>query len=259
MGNDDNKSSNLTLITFLQVYLRSFFSQGSFSTKYRQNMGFAFCIEPVGRKLWEDPESRRIFLLRHMEDYNGNPFMIPLVLGAVAKLEEMLRYKKGITESDIAQFKKAVGPATGSVGDRFIWGTLRPFAIVLGIFTALFHGVWGSLVFLAVFNIPLFVLKWHWLMTGYRLGTDIVIEIRNQRINTVVKVMESLGASLIAFIATITILVPESTLSLVSGVTVGFFVLSIFIIKRYLNLSVAFLMSLGFSVVLGIVMSLVSL
>ena len=259
MDCDDNKSNNLTFTTFLQLYLRSFFSQGSFSTKYRQNAGFAFCIEPVGRKLWKDPEKRRTFLLRHMEDYNGNPFMTPLVLGAVAKLEEMLRHRKGITEKDISRFKKAVGPATGSLGDRFIWGTLRPFALVIGMFIAIFHGAWGVLLFLAIFNIPLLLLRWHWLRAGYRLGTDIVTEIRNRKITTALKVMEAVGTMLIAFTATVYIVMPGHTLSWVSGSTAAFFALSIFMLRSHLNLSVVFLISLGFAVVLGTVFTQISL
>lgn len=86
-----HRPTQLTFKTFLKLYLRSFFLQGSFSVKYRQNIGFAFCMEPVGRILWDDREKRKAFLLRHMEYYNGNPFMITLVIGAVAKMEEMLR------------------------------------------------------------------------------------------------------------------------------------------------------------------------
>ena len=108
--------------TFVRVYLRSFFIQGSFSIKFRQNVGFAFCMDPVGKVLWTENEDRRAFLNRHLEYYNGNPFMITLVLGAIAGLEEHYKNDDGITERDINGFKRAVGAATGSVGDRIVGG-----------------------------------------------------------------------------------------------------------------------------------------
>ena len=105
MDSVQNGLKKLSLKTFLSIYFRSFFLQGSFSAKYRQNLGFAFCMEPVGRELWTDIEDHNKFLKRHTEYFNGNPFMITLVLGAVAKMEERLCYQEGITEDDIHRFR----------------------------------------------------------------------------------------------------------------------------------------------------------
>lgn len=255
MGTDDYQPERLTLKTFLQLYIRSFFFQGSFSVKYRQNSGFAFCMEPVGKILWDDPADHRKFLMRHTEYYNGNPFMITLVLGAVARMEEMLRYGEGITENDISRFKSAVGPATGSVGDRFFWNTLRPFGVILGLFTAIFYGLWGIVAVLTVFNIPTIVLRWHWLKTGYRIGTGVVSEIQNRRLEGVVHIMEALSAALLAFLTVSHVALPDSTLSLVSGAAIGLFAVSFFLFRRAVRLSVVLLLSSGFAVITGIVLS----
>jgi len=85
MDADFHTSKSLTFLTLLNIYLRSFFFQGSFSVKDRQNIGFAFCMEPVGRVLYKNKTDRNEFNVRHLEFYNGNPFMITLVLGAVGK------------------------------------------------------------------------------------------------------------------------------------------------------------------------------
>ena len=61
----------LSFKTFVTIFVRSFFSQGSWSPKYRQNMGFVFCMEPVGKELWTDFEDRKKFNMRHIEYYNG--------------------------------------------------------------------------------------------------------------------------------------------------------------------------------------------
>lgn len=255
MGSDDYQPKRLTYKTFLKLYIRSFFLQGTFSQKYCQNEGFAFCMEPVGRILWDDLDKRRTFLMRHMEYYNGNPFMITLVLGAVAKMEEMLLYDNGITENDISRFKKVVGPATGSVGDRFFWGTLRPFGIILGLFTAFYYGFWGLLLLLAVFNIPVFVLRWYWLKIGYRLGTGVISEIQNRRLAGTVQIIEILNAVFLAFLATVHVVRPDSTPSWLSGAAIGLFVLGVFLFRHAVSLFVILLLSLGFAIISGIVVS----
>ena len=256
MGSDDNRQKRLRFKTFLQLYLRSFFFQGSFSVKYRQNTGFAFCMEPVGNFLWNDPENRRKFLMRHVEYYNGNPFMITLVLGAVARMEEMLKYDEGITEKDISRFKKAVGPATGAVGDRFFWNTLRPFGIILGLFAAVFYGLWGIVLLLLVFNIPALLLRWHWLTAGYRIGTGVVSEIQNRRIEGAVNKMGTLSAMLLSFLTVAHIAFPDSTVSWVSAATVVLFAMSIYLFKRAVRFSVVLLLSSGFAVIAGIMLSM---
>jgi len=197
-------SKKLNIKTIFHVYLRSFFFQGSFSIKDRQNVGFAFCMEPVGRTLWTSPSDRAAFLLRHTEFFNGNPFMTPLVLGAVANMEERLanapdRLSGSITADDISQFKAAVGQASGSVGDRFFWRTLRPFALAVGLLGSLAFGIWGAVLFLAIFSIPTIVLRWYWIDTGYRLGPKVVIALKNRNLDRSVKLMESVGGLIIPF------------------------------------------------------------
>ena len=256
MDTNDYQPERLTLKTFLQLYVRSFFFQGSFSVKYRQNSGFAFCIEPVGKILWDDPADHRKFLMRHTEYYNGNPFMITLVLGAVARMEEMFKYGEGITEDDISRFKRAVGPATGSIGDRFFWNTLRPFGIILGLFAATFYGLWGITAVLTVFNIPTIVLRWHWLTTGYRIGTGVVSEIQNRRLEGAVHIMNALSTTLLAFLTVSHVVLPDSTLSWVSVAAAGLFAVSIFLFGRVVRLSVVLLLSSGFALITGILLSI---
>ncbi len=182
-----------------RMYLRSFFSQGSFAFSMRQNIGFVYCLEPAGSRIWSDPEDRKRFYLRHLEYYNGNPFMVTLVLGAVAKMEERFRDGDGVSEEDIRRFKLAVGPAVGAVGDRFFWRTLRPFGIATGLLGVFWFGVWGIPLFLALFNLPVLFLRWYWLVRGYSLGPRVVIEIKNHTLERAAGMMEALGAAMLAF------------------------------------------------------------
>ena len=246
---------NIGFSTLVEIYLRSFFAQGSFSGKYRQNLGFAWCIEPAGNCIWEGDDERRKFYLRHLEYFNANPFMFPLVLGAVIQMEERLRDDDGVGEEDIRRFKLAVGQATGSVGDRYFWRTLRPFAIVMGLFSSYFYGLWGAAVFLTLFNLPLFYLKWRWLLTGYQLGPRVVIEIKNRKLESAVSIMEMLGCLVLPYLTVIFLAHPPYRASWITvGVCLVFF-LSVFLFRRKQPPSMALVWSAGAAVFLGMIIS----
>lgn len=239
--------------TLLQIYFRSFFSQGSFSVRYRQNVGFAFCLEPAGRRIWKKKEDLRKFYLRHLEFYNGNPFMVTLVLGAVARMEERFRDNDGIAEDDINRFKAAVGQAVGSVGDRFFWRTLRPFGLVAGLLAAYFLNVWGAFVFLAMFNLPVLYMRWYWLRAGYTLGPKVVIEIRNPRLESAVSLMETMGGVMLAFLVVAFLAKPDFQASWVTAGTTGLFLLGLFLARHRVPPSVILIVSVVFAVVIGAV------
>ncbi len=257
MFSDRDDLKKLSFKTFLSIYFRSFFLQGSFSDKHRQNLGFAFCMEPVGKELWEDIENRNKFLIRHSEYFNGNPFMITLVLGAVAKMEERLYYQDGITEEDIRRFKSVVGSATGSAGDRLFWSNLRPFGIVLGLLTSVFYGLWGVIIFLAIFNIPTLILKWHWLNAGYRLEQKVVSEIKNNTLKTAEQMMEVLGSVLVTFLSVVYLTTYNDSINLFLLSTAGLFIFSFIILKHHYPLHIIFPLALTMAVMLGFVINLV--
>jgi len=255
MDSNGDMRNRVTFRTFFQLFMRSFFVQGSFSMKHRQNIGFAFCVEPLARIFWEDQAERHAFFLRHTEYYNGNPFMASLVLGAVAKMEEMLRYEQGIQEKDISIFKKAAGAATGSVGDRFFWGSLRPLGVIMGLLTAFYYGVWGVLLLLAVFNIPAFVLRWHWLKTGYRLGPGVVAVLKNKNIERTARIMERITAALLAFMAVSLILGPDSAITWVSVAGAGLFAANFILLKEGVSLPVVLTLSVIAALITGIILT----
>jgi mannose PTS system EIID component len=244
--------------TLLSIFFRSFFLQSSFSTRYRQNVGFAFCIEPVAKKLWTDADSRRKFLVRHTDYFNGNPFMATLILGAVANMEERLRYGSDLTERDIQRFKKMAGPATGSVGDRFFWSNLRPFGLILGLISAFFFGIWGAAVFLAAFNIPMVVMKWNWLMEGYRLGPNVVGRIKSPRLALAERIMEDGGSILIAFFSVMVIFDftgADNSLHWILAGALGLFLFSFVMLRKHLPIHKLFPAAIVISVMLCLVMS----
>lgn len=243
----------LSFQTFLNVYFRSLFLQGSFSTKYCQNLGFLWCMEPVGKALFDSDEEMSEFRRRHSEYYNGNPFMTPLVLGAVTNMEERMLKGENVSEEDIRRFKKIVGPAIGSAGDRFFWGALRPFAILCGLLTAFFWGFWGIIVFLAFYNLPNLVLRYHWLIAGYNLGPKVVIEIKNSKLDFAVRCFETAGSVLVGITAAAFISDGGRT-GIVSIAAASVFTLgSIMLLRRNTPLYIVF----PFAAVMAVLVSLI--
>jgi len=235
-------SGKLSFATFLSMFIRSFLIQGSFSQKYRQNTGFLFCINPVGKKLWKNDSDYQEFCHRHLDYYNGNPFMITLVLGAVARLEEQMQQGEGMTGKTISGFKKAVGAATGSVGDRLFWSTLRPLAIIIGILSIYHFGIWGVIPLLVIFNIPNALLRWHWLRHGYELGTNVIGEIKNETIQRAETLIGRLNAILLGFLTIILLRVGSITFAGPTLFTIAVFFISLYFYKR--NRSVSFVVLL---------------
>ena len=231
MAGDNVVKQPVTTALFWLVYLRSFFLQGSFSVRDRQNIGFAFCMEPLGKRLYKGEDHKR-FLARHLEHYNGNPFMTPLVIGAVMKMEVNHALSGSPSADEIVRFKNAVGKATGAVGDRFFWRTLRPFGLVLGLTLVFFYGLTGVELFLLTFNIPTLLLRWHWLVNGYRLGPRIVIEIKNPLLQQAARIMETVGAAILAFLTVVFFgRYPGYTKEWISSGAVLLFVLTLILLK----------------------------
>ncbi|MBN1293380.1 MAG: PTS mannose/fructose/sorbose transporter family subunit IID [Candidatus Latescibacteria bacterium] len=237
------------------IYLRSYFFQGSFSIKSRQNMGFAFCLEPAGRKLFKNPIDRKAFQLRHTEFFNGNPFMITLVLGAVSHMEERVLDDDGLSLEDISRFKTAVGKATGAVGDRFFWRTLRPFGLVMGLLLSISYDIWGVALFLAIFNIPTMYLRWYWLYKGYMLGPKVVLELKNPNLDRASQTMEIFGGVFLAFLSVAFLSNKEYGFSWISAGTGGIFGLSIILFKLKKSHSVIFVICTGIAFIVSLIVN----
>ena len=108
---------------------------------------------------------------------------------------------KVLSLEDISRFKTAVGKATGAVGDRFFWSALRPFGLVMGLLFAISYGIWGVVLFLAIFNIPTMYLRWCWLYKGYKLGPKIVLELKNPNLDRASEAMEVFAGVFLAFLS----------------------------------------------------------
>jgi PTS system mannose-specific IID component len=146
------------------VLLRSFAIQGSWNYRTLIGSGFAFALLPVLRARHRgDPAALREALERHTALFNSHPYLAPIALGAVARLETA-----GEDAAMIERFKAAVRGPLGSLGDRLVWAGLRPVCLLFALALAFTGAPWWVpvLAFLLAYNAGhLFLRAW-----GYRLG-----------------------------------------------------------------------------------------
>jgi PTS system mannose-specific IID component len=156
--------------SFLKVFIGSFFIQAAWSFEKMQTLGFAAAISPAIKDVFkEDGQSGNLAIRRHMSFYNAHPYMASPVLGAAIKLEEA--GMRGECPVDNAlRFRSRVMAPLSAIGDLFFWGALRPLASCAGILAALIWGLWGPVVFLAVYNVVHISARWFGLKKGYALG-----------------------------------------------------------------------------------------
>ncbi|MGH7481021.1 MAG: PTS system mannose/fructose/sorbose family transporter subunit IID, partial [Longimicrobiales bacterium] len=131
------------------ILLRSLMIQASWNYRTLLGTGFAFALLPVLRRLYGDGEPLDRAVRRHAALFNSHPYLSPMALGAVARLEA-----DGEPEAVIERFKNAVRGSLGTLGDRLIWAGWRPVCLLaaLTLFAAGLDGWVAALVFLGLYN-----------------------------------------------------------------------------------------------------------
>ena len=164
---------HLTKHDRVSVWWRSFFLQGSWNYERMQNLGWAFSMVPVIKRLYPDKEDRAAALQRHMEFFNTHPYVASPILGVQMAMEEQRANGGDIDDEAINGVKVGMmGPLAG-VGDPVWWGTVRP---VLGAFAAslaLTGNIMGPIIFFVVWNVLRMLFLWYTQELGYRSGTNI--------------------------------------------------------------------------------------
>jgi PTS system mannose-specific IID component len=165
----------------LALLVRSFYLQTAWNYESLQALGFAYTMAPVARRLAEGRKATREFFERHLTLFNTNPVLASYIIGATARLEE--GYAEGRTSSaEVEALKSALAAPLASVGDRFFWAGLRPFAGLLGVLAAGIIGWWGALVLLLTYNAFHLCYRVRGVLRGYALGASVVSEISRLRV-----------------------------------------------------------------------------
>jgi PTS system sorbose-specific IID component len=180
LPNDTSSARALSPRLLAAVWLRALFLQTVFTYERYQGAGVGFALLPALKRIWPNAEDLQRAVLRHTDYFNTNPVLAGYILGSAAYLEE----QAARVSSDPARAhaaKLSLGGPVAALGDRLLWGTLRPLATSIGILLALQNALLGAFVMLAVYNVPQLALRAYGLLRGARLGPAAIADVTGAR------------------------------------------------------------------------------
>ncbi len=132
------------------ILFRSFAVQGSWNYETLTGTGFGFVLLPGLRRVYGDAVALEAAVRRHEGPFNSHPYLAPLALGAVLKLEQ-----EGADPAVIERFKAAMRGSLGTLGDQLVWAGWRPASVLLALFLLLLGAPWWAAIaaFLLIYNV----------------------------------------------------------------------------------------------------------
>ena len=156
--------------TLNKMVWRSLFLQASFNYERMQACGWLYSILPGLEKIHGDNKDDLAASMSHnLEFFNTHPFLVTFVMGIILSLEQ--------NKADIPTIRAvrvaAMGPL-GGIGDALFWFTLVPITAGITSNMAIGGNLFAPFLFLIIFNLAQFALRF-WLMNwSYKMGTDAI-------------------------------------------------------------------------------------
>ena len=193
-------SVRLKFVGGLRVFFRSFFVQASWNYERMLNLGFLFAIYPALKEIYNKSEKLKDSLQRHIQFFNAHPYMTSYALGSIIKLEEESEQNKKSNEATINRLRKALCTPLGSIGDQFFWALWRPLCGIIGIILVyVWHPVGAVIIYLIVYNIPHFFIRYWGLYVSYQKGLEVVKEFSKPTFRVLTKRASQIAAFVFGF------------------------------------------------------------
>jgi len=239
MTNKENMTTGvMTPEIFKKTFFRSFPLQACFFYERMQNVGFAYQMIPALKKLYPDKKDAAEALTRHMTIFNTTPAVVTFITGAAIAMEEKFKKEKeageDCDEESINAIKTALmGPLAG-IGDSFFWGTFRIIGAGIGCSLAAKGSILGMVLFLLIYNIPHFLIRYNGLKIGYNSGVNFLSGISEGGLIAALTetakvlgliVVGSMCASMVSFSIPLVLSIGEAEIavqSIFDGIIVGF-------------------------------------
>lgn len=239
-----------------RVFLRSFFVQSVWNYRSLISAGFGICLIPIVRRLYNDPQSYRDFLNRHLKFFNAHPYMASYALGVSICLEEAHANGDPEASKKLDRLKNLLVTILGAVGDKLFWSALKPFSLILGI-TLLYllqdplQRVLALVLVFLVYNIPHIYLRYIGIWEGYRYGLDIYKRLSDDRFRKLRRAYAFMGvAAFTIFLGALAIHLLSNQFSDMVILLISAAVVSL--IRQFsLNFYLTVLVSFGVCLVLG--------
>ena len=144
---------------------RSFFLQASFNYERMQACGWLYGMLPALEKIHKNKNDLAKSMKLHMEFFNTHPFLVTFIMGIVAAMEQNKEDQETIRGIKVA----TMGPL-GGIGDALFWLTALPITAGIGAALAMDGNVLGPIIFLVLFNLIHFGLRFGLMNYGYSTG-----------------------------------------------------------------------------------------
>ena len=156
--------------TLNKMVWRSLNLQGSFNYERMQANGWLYGILPGLLAIHgENTEDLKTSMAHNLEFFNTHPFLVTFVMGIILSMEQQKTDVNTIRAVRVA----AMGPL-GGIGDAIFWFTLVPIAAGIGSNMAIQGSIAGPIVFLALFNLVQFAVRFFLMHWSYKLGTTAI-------------------------------------------------------------------------------------
>lgn len=159
-----------------KVYWRSLSQSAEMNYIRMQGIGYGFASMPMLKKFYKDDQEEYYRALDRSASYfNCYPGFIPFILGVTLSMEKENSIQKIDNMDETVNGIKIglMGPLAG-LGDSFFMGTLR--VIVTGIALSLANqgSFLGPLLFLLLFHVPFFAVRYWGTFIGYGMGASYI-------------------------------------------------------------------------------------
>lgn len=134
-----------------------------------QAAGWLYGILPGLRKIHTDKDDLAASMSHNLEFFNTHPFLVTFVMGIVLSLEQNKADIQTIRSVRVA----AMGPL-GGIGDALFWFTLVPIVAGMTSNMALQGQIAAPFIFLIVFNIAQFAVRYGLIAWSYKMGTNAI-------------------------------------------------------------------------------------
>ena len=155
--------------TLNKMAWRSCFLQASFNYERMQAAGWLYSILPGLEKIHTDKDDLATSMTHNMEFFNIHQFLVTFAMGICLSLEQ--------NKADIPTIRAVrvslMGPL-GGIGDALFWMTLVPILAGITSQMAIAGNIAGPIVFLLIFNIIQFAIRFGLMNWSYKMGTQAI-------------------------------------------------------------------------------------
>ena len=190
-----NQISPTDLKLLKKLYIRSCTVFAPFNYANQGASGFEYSLMPfIDHYYKKGSEEKRLALKRNIVWYNITSNVGTFCMSLVASMEKQASKHDDYNVNSINSIKASLmGPMSG-IGDTLFWGILRVIAAGIAISFGLQGNILAPFIFLLVYNVPSFIVRWYLTKLGFTVGSDYLEDMyESGLINIFTKAARTLG------------------------------------------------------------------